>query len=531
MAGGITKGASATASIVIVAAILLVVNLTSVNLFTRADLTEDGIYSLSDASIDLMRNLSDYVVVKCYFSEDLPYPYNQNARYLKDQLADYRAYSGGKLDFEFIDPLKSDKEQEAQAYGIAPWRTDVYERDRLELKMVYTGIVFLHGDKTEVMPVVKSVAGIEYEISRAIRKITTGKTPRIALVTGHGEPDLQTSLTYVNRALSRDYALQPLDLSAQEEIPTNIDAVFVIAPREPFDDWDLFALDRYLMNGGKLGILLDRWACDIQNNTSEPVETGLEVLLEKYGIGLNSDLVIDDKCGNIQVQQQAGFFRIQNAVPFRYFPSITNFANENVIVKGLAGAGVTFVFVSSLDTTVAVPENVTREAIAWSSDLSGIETGSFNFDPFRKYSQRDFERKNVPLAAVLQGEFPSYFADRDIPAYAGSDSTFVPDSLGRIDKSAATRMVVIGDGEFVDDRSMMSSGNLLLFMNIVDWLCQDEGLISIRSKQIAMRPLDEVSDATKGFVKYLNILCMPILVVIAGVIRWRIRASRKKGRF
>ncbi|MCK4656067.1 MAG: Gldg family protein, partial [candidate division Zixibacteria bacterium] len=91
MAANVMKGASTTATIVIVVAILLVVNLISINLFGRADLTDNEIYSLSDASIDLMENLSDRVVVKCYFSDDLPPPYNQNSRYLKDQLADYRA--------------------------------------------------------------------------------------------------------------------------------------------------------------------------------------------------------------------------------------------------------------------------------------------------------------------------------------------------------------------------------------------------------------------------------------------------------
>ncbi len=528
MAANVMKGASTTATIVIVVAILLVVNLISINLFGRADLTDNEIYSLSDASIDLMENLSDRVVVKCYFSDDLPPPYNQNSRYLKDQLADYRAYSGGRLEFEFVDPAKSDREQEAQSYQVPPVQVNAYDNDRLEIKKVYMGLVFLHGDKTEVMPVIESTIGLEYEISRAIKKVISAKTPRIAFVTGHGEPDLQSGLRVVNQALSRDYAIQPLDLSQQTEIPKNIDAVLVVAPRQPFSQWDLFVLDRYLMNGGKLGLFIDRFECDIQGNNATPVDAGLDKLLRRYGIGINSDLVLDARCSRIGVQQQTGFFRIQNMVEFRYFPMITNFYDENVIVKGLDG--LSFIFISSLDTNVAVPENVTREVLAWSSELSRTEAQPFNFDPYRKFSRSDFDKQNLPLAVILKGQFPSLFADRDIPAYTGMDTTFTTASLEPIDSSATTRMLVIGDGDFVDDRNMRSQANLVFFMNVVDWLSQDEGLISIRSKQIASRPLDEVSDGMKRFTKYFNILGVPFMVIAVGVIRWRMRVSRKKRR-
>jgi len=528
MAADVVKRASTTATIVIVIAILLVVNLISLNLFGRADLTDNEIYSLSDASIDLMKGLPDRVVVKCYFSEDLPPPYNQNARYLKDQLADYRSYSGGRLEFEFVDPAKSDREQEAQSYQVPPVQVNAYENDRLEIKKVYMGMVFLHSDKTEVMPVIESTIGLEYEISRAIKKVVSARTPRIAFVTGHGEPDLQSGLRIINQALSREYAVQPINLSEQKEIPTNIDAVLIVAPRQPFSQWDLLVLDRYVMKGGKLGVFTDRYDCDIQANSATPVETGLDELLRTYGIAINSDLVLDARCSRIGVQQQSGFFRIQNMVEFRYFPMITNFESENVIVKGLDG--LSFIFISSLDTTAAVPENVTREIFAWSSELSKVETEPFNFDPYRKFSRGDFNRQNLPMATILNGQFPSYFAGRDYPAYTGIDSTFTSDSLERIDSVAITRMLVIGDGDFVDDRNMRSQSNLVFFMNVVDWLSQDEGLISIRSKQIANRPLDEVSDGTKRFTKYFNILGVPIMVIVVGVVRWRVRVSGKKRR-
>ena len=522
------KKKGTTVSIVIVLAILLVLNLISVNAFTRVDLTDSGIYSLSEASKDLMRNLPDRILVKCYFTDDLPAPYNQNARYLKDQLADYRAYSGGRLQFEFVDPAKDGKEEEAMSYRIPPVQVNAYESDRLEIKKVYMGIAFLYGDKTEVMPVLQSTAGLEYEISRAIKKITSARIPRIAFVSGHGEPDLQQQLRNINSVLSREYNIQSINLSEVTEVPSDIDALLVISPKQAFSEWELFVLDQYLMSGGHAGFFIDNFACDIQNNSSNPIDAGLGELLSRYGIGVNSDLVLDASCSRIGIQQQSGFFRIQNMVEFHYFPLVTELVQENVIVKGLDG--INFTFISSLDTTVAVPAGVEREIFARSSEIAAVETESFDLSPYRKFSRAFFSRKDIPLAAILTGTLPSYFSDKSIPAYKGTDSTFNPESVSPLSESVGSRILVIGDGDFVEDRNMSREANLVFFMNVADWLSQDEGLISIRSKNVAARPLEEVSDGTKKFVKYLNILAMPLLVIVIGVVRWQMRRSAKKRR-
>ncbi len=529
MASGKRKDSSPVTSVIIVLAILLVLNLISINLFARVDLTDSGIYSLSNASKNLMKNLSDRVLVKCFFTKDLPPPYNQNARYLKDQLADYRAYSGGKFEFEFIDPAEEGAEDEAQSYRIPPVQVNAYESDRLEIKKVYMGIVFLHGDKTEVLPVLQSTDGLEYEISRAVRKVTSASMPRIAFVTGHGEADLQQDLKNLNGALSREYTIEPITLSDIKEIPASFDAVLILSPRSPYSDWELYVLDKYVMQGGKLGVFLDKYDCDIQNNNCKKVETGLDDFLKNYGIGVNDDIVLDARCSRIGVQQQTGFFRVKNMVDFRYFPLVTNLDEGNIIVKGLDG--IVFTFASSLDTTVQVPDSVSREVFAWTSELSRTETAGFDLNPYRDFRRSDFDRQSIPLAAVLRGEFPGYFADKPIPEYTGSDSSdssFIMDSLPSPKRSVNTRMVVMGDGDLVKDSYLASKNNLVFFMNIVDWLSQDEGLISIRSKSVAERPLDDVSGGVKAFTKYFNIVGMPIVVLLYGLTRWRMRRSNKK---
>ena len=88
--------------------------------------------------------------------------------------------------------------------------------------------------------------------------------------------------------------------------------------------------------------------------------------------------------------------------------------------------------------------------------------------------------------------------------------------------------MVVGDGDFIKDEYLGDRGNLLFFQNLVDYLADDAGLITIRSKDIAQPPLEQVSDGTKKMLKYANIIVPPLLIVGYGLLRWRRRVGLKK---
>ena len=91
-------------ALIVIAFILVAVNLVGLNIFARLDLTDDNVYSLSDASINILENLEDPVTVLVYFTDDLPAPYSSNRRFLKDKLDDYRAYGGVMFEYRFENP-------------------------------------------------------------------------------------------------------------------------------------------------------------------------------------------------------------------------------------------------------------------------------------------------------------------------------------------------------------------------------------------------------------------------------------------
>jgi gliding-associated putative ABC transporter substrate-binding component GldG len=513
-------------SIVVIIVILLVLNLISVNLFGRLDLTDGNIYSLSQSSKDLMRNLDDRVTIKCYFSDEIPQPYNANARYLKDQLGEYKAYAGKNLNYVYIDPVKEGKEQEARTYGIPAVPIQTLARDKMEVKNVYMGLAVLFGDKKEVIPVIQNTASLEYEITRAIKKLVYRTTPKVGFVTGHGELALDKELTYVSKVLSQEYGVQPLDLRTLSAIPTDIQTLYIIGPKTKFADYELYLIDQFLMRGGKLGMLIDKVNAQIQQGTAVPADPGLDQFMANYGFGVSSNMLIDAQCGSVSVQQQQGQFRFQTAREYPFFPKIIDFSKTNLIVKGLQS--INMIYASSIDTTHFGSSGLSYDVLARTSKQSGAQVPPYNIDPYRQWTKIDFNQKSVPVGVAITGNFRSYFAGKPKPEPDTVISQTVAGSNTRLDQGDKGRIVVWGDADFISDQVLRDQSNLIMFQNMTDWLSEDEGLISIRSKDVSARPLKVVEDSTRSLVKFLNILLMPLLVVLFGVARWQIRKQNRR---
>ncbi len=513
---------SATALLLIVG-IVLVLNIFSVNVFRRLDLTDGHVYSLSKASKEAVRNLDDKLIVKAYFTKDLPPPYNNQSRYLKDKLDEYKAYSKGKFQYEFIDPGSEENlEKEARSYRIPPLQVNAVEQDKIEIKQVYMGLVMLYEDKSEVMPVIRSVQGLEYDLTAAIKRITSAELKTVGFLFGHGEPDLAQALTNISASLQRQYTVMPVDLSTGSMVPENTAVLVIAAPQTTFSDWEKYAIDQYIMAGGKVAFLIDKVKTDIQTSTAEPLDLGLDDWLRNYGIAIQNDLVYDAQSTPINITRRQGFFTISNQVYYPFFPKVTTFNRDNAIVKDLEN--MSLYFVSSLDTNAASAQGLAIEPLAYSSEKSGTQRGRYDINPFQQTRTLPYNQKNFPLAAAIRGNFRSFFAAREIPQGGSASSPAT-----RLTESGDNRMVVVGDGDFIKDEYRMDQNSVTFFLNIVDWMAQDEDLISIRSKTITDRPLKEVSPASRKAIKFVNILGTPLLAIVAGLIHWRMRRNKKKG--
>lgn len=508
----------------IVLAILILLNFVAIRWFGRIDMTGNGLFTLADASKHLMQGLDDKVTVKAYFTEDLPAPYNNHRRMLLDQLNEYRAYSRGNLHFEFIDPSGEKAEREAQEQGISPVQVQVVKEDKFEVKRAYMGLVLLYEDRKEVIPVLQDPATLEYEISSTVKRLTDRDQKKIGFLTGQGSPEMR-EFSRAGELLRRQYQLVPVDVSRGTPVPQDIAALFIIAPTTPFPEPVKFQIDQYLMNGGRIAFLLNRIEANLQNQMGRPVDLNLDDMLAQYGMHLHADLVRDMQCANVTIVQQQFGMNIQSQVPFPYLPLISGFNPGNMMVKGLQN--VILFFASSIDTGAAPAHGLRAEVLATTSKQSGRQADVFMFDPLAQWTRDQFAENAIPVAAVTGGSFASLYAGR--PAPADTTPGAQPPTGTPLMKSPDTRVVLVGDGDFVRDQySGGNRDNMTFFANMVDYLVDDAGLITIRSKDASLAPLDQVSDGTKKTLKYGSLVLPPLLVLAYGAFRWRMRKARNK---
>ncbi len=509
--------------VAIILVILVLLNIVSIRVFSRLDFTRNGLFTLSDASKELVGSLDDMVTVRAYFTEDLPAPYNNNRRAILDELNEFKAYSKGNLQFEFIDPSGEKGERDAQQQGVSPVQVQVIKKDKFEVKRAYMGLVFLYEDKKEVLPVVQNTSTLEYDISSTIKRLTTRVRKKIGFITGHGEPDLK-EMTRAQQLLGKQYDITTVDVSKGKAVPSDIAVLIIMAPNARFPETDKYQIDQYIMNGGRVAFLLNKVEANLQQRFGRENNINLEDMLEAYGLRISPDLVRDAQCANISIMQQQFGFSIQSQVPFPLLPLVSNFNKNNMMVKDLEG--VVLFFASSVDTVNLSTKNLEGEILMRSSKESGRQTNVFVFDPLRQYSRADFTEQEIPLAAIVRGQFKSAFADKPVPV--DTSANLIAPSGNTITISPSTRVVLVGDGDFPRDQYLGRGDNLTLFANMIDYLVDDVGLITIRSKDVTLPPLEQVSDGAKKLIKYGNLVVPPVLILGYGLIRWRMRRTRKK---
>jgi len=156
------------------------INIVGITLFFRTDLTRDKIYSLSQASRDVVETLSEPLSIKVFFSKDLPAPHNNTERYLRDLLEEYAALGKNYFNYTFYNVTqeegalaqKSDENRDmAKDYGIQPVQIRIMENDEVKFKNAYMGLVILHGDLMEKIEAITSTNGLEYKLTTAIQKM------------------------------------------------------------------------------------------------------------------------------------------------------------------------------------------------------------------------------------------------------------------------------------------------------------------------------------------------------------------------
>lgn len=520
-----------TLYVVLIAAIIVVINLISRSLFFRIDLTENNMYSLSNSSKSVLEKLDDRILARVFFSKDLPGQYANSRRYLQDLLEEYQAYSRGKFHFEFVNPdANQEAQDEAHKYGIPPVQMQVLESDKLEVKNVYMGMVLIYNDKTEVLPVIQTTEGLEYDITAAIKKISETDLKNVAIISPEND---RVSTQNLQNLLRQTYRVRNISLDVK--IPLDIDVVLMNGVKDSLEQEQLYNLDQFLMRGGKLFIGQGKSDANLEEGYAAEIRSNIFDFLEHYGIKIGRDMLIDKNCGHIQIQQRRGFFSFSSAVEYPAFVVVHNFNKGNLIVKDLEEVRAFFVHETSQSdsTIIFIP-------LMYTSDKTGSITpgmvprqmyGSYtmsegyNITPHIEKAQMlnpamtSFPLSRKAISALVEGEMTSYFAD-------SSNFNQKEDFLSR---STNAQILLITDNEFFNDyRAGSITENTEFILNGIDYLVGDRELLEIRSREVTARPLKQLSDGTRRFWKWLNIILPALLVLIMGLVYMKRKSNKRK---
>lgn len=575
MAGLTIKGrtrASSLAGIVLVGAILVLVNVIFAGVVLRLDLTGGKEFTVSKATKDVLRELKDLTTVTVYMSQDLPPQLATLRREISDLLDEYRTYGHGKVQVEFVDPTQDPQtEQRLRTLGIPQIMAQTVEKDQLQVKNIYLGIVVSYLDRQEVIPVVQDTYTLEYDLTSAILKVGRQEQYVIGVLAGPTEHDLSKHMQGLRELLQKQFQVQPVNLrDGESAVPPEVNLLIVAGPNR-VPERVQYQIDQYIMRGGRVIVLIDPIRLP-EDGTLQgmPVDSGLEALLAHYGVRVQKSMVVD-RALCAQASFSGGYIRY--TIPYPYWPkAVPDLLNrQDPITNRLESLVLPWVAPLEVDVPVAAgdPIDKVREMVkadrqareemaqrmgatlppeepladastpAGSADATGAAvtgsvlvrtsprastvSGRYDLNPQQNFPASP--TASQVLAVSLSGRFTSFWADRPAPAAPGDTTGLSAPATGpKLAESPETRILVVGNAQFATDTFLgQFPENTIFLQNAIDAMTLGDRLISIRSRGATDRPLTPISDGAKSTLKLIGILGTPLLVIAFGLVRFTLR--------
>ena len=477
----------------------ILINLISMNYFKRIDLTDNKMYSLSDSSKSTIDKIDDPLIIDLYFSDDLPGQLQNNRRYIQDILEEYAAYSN-YINFYFI---KNDENfsSKAQSEGLQSQDIQVIENDEVTFKTIFMGMKLRYNGKTEILPMLGVSAGLEYTLTRTIKKLIVDKQNTIAIGqagTNSGAYENINTVLAERFIINNNVALNNLNIN-------NVDLLLLGNIEGDLTEEELAGLKSFLDNGGKLFLAQGKIRADIQTSQGVVKESNIYNFLDEYGLHIENNLILDKNCKQLVARQQSGIFSIQRQIDYPFIPAIQEFKSYDNITTGLEGLQI---------IQIAFPSEITF------TDSSNIDA----FLPLLSTSENSATMSEFFNLGALPEVNPILNNLNESSKIIGSKLTL----------PSGGEIVLITDSDFFDDNSIANmrivrndiNENYTFIENIIDVMLGDSELVSLRSREIISRPLidealgkENTSLRTKW--KWINILLPTLLVIGYGIIRRR----------
>lgn len=489
---------------------------------------------------------------------------------LASSLDALREESGGKFRYAIVDPEAEGGEvarQLADRYGFRPMAAGPFDPKRF-----YFYMVMKSNGSTVQVPLPGKLTGeaARRSLEAALRRFAPGFIKTIGFHGPTPQPPQRGApqprqFRFLEQKLRENYHLVEVDLKSGLA-PEDVDLLLLAAP-EGLEPKQRFAVDQFLMKGGSVVLLSSPYTVTrTQAGLAAARHTsGLEPLLEHYGAALRKTLVLDpqNEPFPVHVNRRAGAFTVRELqfVPYPYFVDVRGqgLNRDNPITARLPQLTLSWASPLSLPEegagAIRVIPLLSSSGASWTSNSLKVHPD------FKLHPKLGFEREGQPeghvLAAVVEGVFRSYYADKESPLLARDDGEGEPPPAeqeaegaapagedapvvtGMIEKSPeSARIILVGSNEAFTDQTLQLSRaaandrfvNSLQFLeNVVDWSLEDRALLSIRSRAHFARTLAPMTREQKAFWEYLNYGVVLLgLFLIYGAHRYCLRRLQER---
>jgi ABC-type uncharacterized transport system involved in gliding motility auxiliary subunit len=504
--------------VIAVLIIIVAINLLGGFLKFRSDLTENKLYTLSDGTKKILNKLDTDVVVRFYFSKDtasMPVPLRTYAQEVQDLLDEYQQYSHGKVKIIKLDPKPdSDAEDSANLDGIEGQAVDLNDK-------VYLGIAISCLDAKTTIPYLSPDRGnlLEYDLSRAISSVANPKKAVIGVMSALPVTGRESSPMMMQRRqqptqpwvflneLKENYVVRDVPLTT-DKIEDDVSVLVVVHP-QGIADVAQFAIDQFLLRGGKMVALLDPYSfVEVQSagqyGGGSSYDSTLSKLLPAWGIDYSVKKLIADPTFATQVQREND---VQSD------PTILSVSSDGINKEDALGAAVSDLLMPFAGALTGKPaEGLKEDVLVKSSTQAGlVDVSLLQAGPDAIRKELKSANTAYPIAIRLTGKFKTAFPEGKPESKPSAEPTPTPQAAASPSPAAKEAplkeaksegvVILVADSDFAYDAIagraqqvlaqtvfMPSNGNLNFIQSSVEQLAGDSDLIGIRSRASGNRP-------------------------------------------
>lgn len=553
-------------SLLVVIAFLVLLNILGHYVFFQYDFTGDKRYSLTKPTKKLLNEQDDIIYVRVLLDGEFPSGFKRLQRSTKELLDDFRSITP-YIEYKFENPLDgsvgeiNQRLEKLREEGILGIQLRIDDKEGRTQKSIFPYAVFNFGKRKYIVNLLEpqtrgiseevwmnnSINLLEYKFANAIQKLKQEDKPSILFSTGQGELNENQTARLENK-LRQYYQVGRVDLDSVVQISPEVDLLIIAKPTQAFDYQKQFLIDQYLMRGGNIIWMIDRLNVNLDSINQnkfyipEPYPLGLDDMWFKYGVRILPNLVQDMSC--TRIPQVVG---VQGDKPqiekFNwYYHLLVTAESDHPIVNNLDRINL---YSPSTIDTIQTSTPVKKTVLLKSSQYSRYQLSparmTFDILQYAPDPER-FDKPYQPLAVLLEGEFESFFKNkltedtRKMLADIGSDFEVSSQEPGK--------MIFISDGDMAknlyDSHSDQISpigynkwenhtfiGNEDFITNAVEYMVDERGVLSARSKKIKLRLIDQVKvDENGAFWRMLNIMLPLVFIIFFGIVFQYIRKRK-----